>query len=62
MIFSRSFDVRVGQYLTPEASDLMGIVDLHHIELLDDLMINLDLLLLELRNYLLTQVDCHHIP
>ena len=52
-----SLDVWVRQDLAPEASDLMRIVDLHDIELLNDLLVNLQSSLLEWRHYGLSQVD-----
>ena len=39
----------------------MGIVDLHDVELLDDLRVDLKFTGLELRNDGLTQVDCYYV-
>ncbi len=43
--------------LAPEASGLMSIVDLDHSELLHQLVVDLQLVLLELGNHLLSQID-----
>ena len=50
-------DVRVLEYIGPKAGDLMRIVDLHHVELLHNLLINLDLSALESWDHFLAQVD-----
>ena len=52
-----SLDVWVRQDLAPEASDLMRVIDLHDVELLNDLLVNLQSSLLEWRHYGLSQVD-----
>ena len=56
-----SLDVWVRQDLAPEASDLMRVVDLHDVELLNDLLINLQSSLLEWRHYGLSQVDSDQV-
>jgi len=50
-------DVWIRQDLAPEGSDLMRVVDLHHVELLNNLLIDLQSSLLEWWHYRLTQVD-----
>lgn len=50
-------DVWIRQDLAPEGSDLMRVVDLHHVELLNDLLVDLQSSLLEWWHYRLTQVD-----
>ena len=50
-------DVGVGQHVRPEGSDLVGVVDLHNIELLYDLGVYVYLLHLEDGYHLLAQVD-----
>ena len=54
-------DVGVSQYLRPEASNLMCIVDLHNIELLYDLAIYALFLLFEHRNNLFSKINCDQI-
>jgi hypothetical protein len=50
--------MRVLEHSGPEGGSLMCVVDLNDSELLHKLVVNLELLLLELRNNLFSQVDC----
>ncbi len=50
-------DLRVSEDVAPEAGSLMSIVDLNDGELLHELVVDLELVLLELRDYLLPQID-----
>ena len=56
-----SFDVRICNDLTPKTGDLMCIVNLHYVELLDNLSVDGQLLLLEFRNHLFTKVNSDDI-
>lgn len=59
--FLRVFDVVIAKHIGPEGGDLMSIVDLHHVELLNNLLINLDFPGLERRNDLFAQVNSDDI-
>jgi hypothetical protein len=61
MFDSRLLDVRVKQDLGPEASNLMGVVNLHDVKLLDNLVVDLNLAALESRNDFLTKVDSEDV-
>ena len=50
--------MRILEHSGPEGGSLMRVVDLNDSELLHKLVVNLELLLLELRNNLFSQVDC----
>jgi hypothetical protein len=50
-------NIRIGEHIAPETGSLMGIVDLHNSELLHKLVIDLEFLLFELGNNLLSEVD-----
>lgn len=60
-LFNCLLYVRVRKDLAPETSCLMRIIDLHNIELLDNLRINLKFSLLEFRNHSLSKINCYVI-
>ena len=51
------FHIRVRQHIAPKTSSLVSIVDLHDSELLHKFVIDLEFLLLELRDYLFSKVN-----
>ena len=57
LILDGLLDIGVAQNVAPEASNLVSVVDLHDVELLQDLHIDASLLLLELWDDLFSQVD-----
>lgn len=52
---TRLLNIGVGQDLTPEAGDLMRVVDLHNVELLNDFTENAETSSLEGWNYFLAE-------
>ena len=54
-------DIWVGKYVAPKTGNLMGIIDLHDVELLDDLLIYLDLPLFEHWDDLLAQINRNEV-
>jgi hypothetical protein len=59
--FLRVFDVVIAKHIGPEGSYLMCIVDLHHVELLNNLLINLDFSGFERRNDFFAEVNSDDI-
>ena len=55
------FDVWIGQNVAPEACNLVGVIDLHHVELLQDLDIDASLLGLEIWNNGFTKIDDNYL-